>query len=198
MNRSTATSVASTVDRLGANGRQASWSIGQETNSVEGSLGDPKRLSPPPAECELEEIGLAGRGVRKRNSEIIPSAAGGNPPARGAIQETFEDQVGLDDIFEGASIFSNSSRESFDTGRSTVEFFQQGSHQQAIETVETAVVDVESFESVSRTLPIDRATLPCLHFGEIANATQKSVGNPWRTPGAPPNLTRGVRLDLDP
>src|SRR5665647_3611025 len=94
---------------------------------------------------------------------MSPGQRGCRPPARGADDEALANQERLSDGLDGVGLFADCDGKSAQANRSTSEPATQGLQHGTIESVETAVIDVEQGEG--------RMCLSLIHISEPTRRT---------------------------
>ena len=85
-----------------------------------------------------------------------------------ALQEAFLDQVGLVDVFESATIFSNGCRQGAGPGGTAMVVADQRGQDLAINLVEAELVHLQMVQGMSRRGSVDAAV--AFDLGEVADA----------------------------
>ena len=105
-------------------------------------------------------------------------AGRGDAAARGALQVALLDEVGFDDVFQGAAFFANAGSQGIEADRPAAEVFDDDVEQAAVEVVKAAVVDGEQFERFIGDGAGDDAA--AAYVGVVAHAAQEAVGDARR------------------
>lgn len=96
-----------------------------------------------------------------------------------ALQETFHDEEGLVDFFNGTCFFAHGGSDGGDADRPAFEFVDDGIQDAVVHIIEAMFVDIEGGEAVFG----DFNTYGTIAFdlGEIPNTPEQCVGDAWRS-----------------
>src|SRR5262245_19793009 len=126
---------------------------------------------------------------------MLVREASGDSATRRALQETFLDQVRLDDVLEGSPLLADRGREAVDADRAAVELLDHGEQELAVHRVEAVRVDLEQVHRGLRDALVDRAV--ALDLRVVAHAAQQAVRDARRTARARRDLARTRVVDLE-
>ena len=99
----------------------------------------------------------------------------GDTSAGGALQKALLDQVGLDHVFDGAGLFSDTGRDVVQPNGATVEAVDHGFQQFAVHHVKTLRVHVEHGQRAVGNVGGDTAR--AFDVGIVAHPAQQPVGD---------------------
>ena len=116
---------------------------------------------------------------------------GGDPAARGALQEALLDQERLQHVLDRVALLADRRGEVVDADRAAGELVEHRAQQLAVHHVEARRVDVEHRERVVGDVARDLAV--GAHLGEVAHAPQQPVDDPRRAARAARDLERALR-----
>src|SRR6185503_16652155 len=136
---------------------------------------------------EIRRVGPATRR-RERYAEMQISGTGGEPPSRGALQESLLDQVRLYDVLERAALLAERRREALDADGAAVELLDDGEQESPIHRVETVRIDLEQIHRGLRDGLRDFAVGFDLRV--VAHAPQQAVRDARRSARACRDLAR--------
>ena len=105
---------------------------------------------------------------RQGDTEVAKGRRRGDSPPRGALYESHLQEVGLDDLFDGVLLFTDTRSQGVEACRAAAEFNDQGIEVKAIEVIETRSVNFELGEGVVGELGVD--------LGVVAN--DSVISNP--------------------
>src|SRR5690606_34068607 len=114
-----------------------------------------------------------------RDAEVRVSLRGRNAPAWRALQISLLDQVRLQHIFDGVTLFADSGRQIVESDRAAIEFEEYGFKQLAIHQIKTDRVHIQHDES--RISHFSGDAPRTFDLGIVAHATQQSVRDTRRT-----------------
>jgi len=106
---------------------------------------------------------------------MSPGQRGCRPPARGADDEALTNQERLSDGLDGVGLFADCDGKSAQANRTTTETTTQGLQHGTIESVETAVIDVEQGEGRMGGIQVGHAL--AMHLRPVTDPSQESVGD---------------------
>src|SRR5262245_51453544 len=115
----------------------------------------------------LEQFQRRARALRHFQAEMLVSVAGGDAAARGAHDEALLDEIGLDDVLDGAALLAERRCQALDADRTAVELLDDRQQELAIHHVEAERVDIEHVECRLGYLVGDAAA--GLHFCIVAH-----------------------------
>ncbi len=126
---------------------------------------------------------------------MLPGERRGDSAARRALHEALLNEVGLHDVLERIAVFADGGGEVLDADGTARELLDDRPEKVSVDHVEAFGVDVEHLEGGRGHFLRDAAVV--LHFGIIAHAPQKSVGDAGRAAAATGDFERARLVDAD-
>src|SRR5665647_2471794 len=105
---------------------------------------------------------------------MSPSQRGCRPATRSADDEALANQEGLGDGLDGVRLFADRDGQSAQANRATTEPATQSLQDGTIESVETAVIDVEQGEGRMRGIQVGHALAMHLSLIHISEPTRRT------------------------
>ncbi len=131
--------------------------------------------------------------ARGCHAQVPERRQGGDAAARRALQVALLDEVGLDDVLDGAGLLADAGGDVVQPHRAAVEAVDDSLQQLSVHHVEALGVHIEHRQGALGDVLRDAAV--ALHVGIVAHAPQQAVGDAWGAARAARDLEGTLRID---